>query len=299
MAQDIVPEQVVAKPEPEVVYHYTSMEVLQKIIKSHELWATNVNYLNDVSEYRFFIDATADRFVALDLGPPHLPKIDKFDPDSDFVTLPFVTSLSGERDSLSQWRSYCTTGNGVSIGFRTTSLRRAYLTPPEQRVPGMLIPGVHFDKVRYVKKGDDASIDAALNTIYETSKQYVVQSPDLVEQGFTFSFHFEQGVAMSAMFHKDDSFRNECEYRLCADSIGWRQDLLRFRPARTTLTPYVEICIPNTDNEQPKDTWNAIESITIGPTPNMSLSIAAVQRYCSAQGINVDVKDSKVPYRDW
>lgn len=300
MAQDALLEQEnVAKPEPKVVYHYTSMEVLQKIIKSHELWATNVNYLNDVSEYRFFIDAAADRFVDLSLGPPHLPKLSKFDPDSDFVTLPFVTSLSGESDSLSQWRSYCPAGNGVNVGFRTTALRRAYLKPPAQRVAGTLIPQVTFDKVRYLEKGNDASIDAALSDIFETSKQHVMENPDLVKNGFTFSYEFEQRVAMYAMLHKDDSFRNECEYRLCADGIGWRQDILLFRPARTTLIPYIEICIPNSDDEQPEHTWNAIESITIGPTPNMSLSIAAVERYCSTNGINVEVKDSKVPYRDW
>jgi hypothetical protein len=36
--------------EPEVVYHYTSMDTMTKIAKNAEIWATSINYLNDVSE---------------------------------------------------------------------------------------------------------------------------------------------------------------------------------------------------------------------------------------------------------
>jgi hypothetical protein len=37
---------------PEVVYHYTSMDTLLKIVATGHIWATNINYLNDVLERR-------------------------------------------------------------------------------------------------------------------------------------------------------------------------------------------------------------------------------------------------------
>jgi hypothetical protein len=36
--------------EPEVVYHYTTMETMKKIVDSESIWATSLNYLNDASE---------------------------------------------------------------------------------------------------------------------------------------------------------------------------------------------------------------------------------------------------------
>jgi hypothetical protein len=36
--------------EPEVVYHYTSMDTMIKIVESATIWATSISYLNDDSE---------------------------------------------------------------------------------------------------------------------------------------------------------------------------------------------------------------------------------------------------------
>jgi len=46
--------------EPDIIFHYTSLEGLLGIIKSKSIWATNVFYLNDASELNYsrklFID---------------------------------------------------------------------------------------------------------------------------------------------------------------------------------------------------------------------------------------------------
>jgi hypothetical protein len=71
------------------------------------------------------------------------------------------------------------------------------------------------------------------------------------------------------------------------DAVAER-DLLCFRTVRSTLIPYVPLVVP-TDPFAPRkfgepelhQARNAIASITVGPTPNMSLSVEAVLAYCS------------------
>lgn len=38
---------------PQVLYHYTTREGLNGILSTGGVWATNIRFLNDASEYRF------------------------------------------------------------------------------------------------------------------------------------------------------------------------------------------------------------------------------------------------------
>jgi hypothetical protein len=42
---------------PEVIYHYTSAQALEKIIKNGQIWATNYRYLNDSQEIGYGYDS--------------------------------------------------------------------------------------------------------------------------------------------------------------------------------------------------------------------------------------------------
>jgi hypothetical protein len=48
--ESLTAEEAAAEKPPDVLHHYTSSEGLLGIIQAHELWATNVLYLNDASE---------------------------------------------------------------------------------------------------------------------------------------------------------------------------------------------------------------------------------------------------------
>ena len=43
--------------DPDVVYHYTSAATLLKIVESESIWATNLQYLNDITESTHCISA--------------------------------------------------------------------------------------------------------------------------------------------------------------------------------------------------------------------------------------------------
>ena len=105
--------------EPEVVYHYTSIDTMMKIVDSASIWATSISYLNDVSEREHYLRLIRER-IPVYRQSHSLPDESIFDDflnesDLGFQSRPFVASFSEEDDSLPQWRSYCPHGNGVAI----------------------------------------------------------------------------------------------------------------------------------------------------------------------------------------
>src|ERR1019366_3776800 len=115
---------------PSVLYHYTTTDGLLGIIKSKELGATNVLFLNDTSE---LVDAIKLFAAELEYDPLKLgertgwiqtmilPNLDTADIDH------FVVSFCENGDLLSQWRAYGAQGFGYSLGFEPSALTRSPL----------------------------------------------------------------------------------------------------------------------------------------------------------------------------
>jgi len=130
----------------QVVYHYTDVDTMLKIVADNTIWATCINYLNDTSERSHYLMQIRNRIQShhlpresTPLGPPGSFTIfDDFlrwDDDDGIEIKHFVASFSGLPDSLPQWRSYCPRGNGVAIGFRVDCLKDATVKEREGPVP--------------------------------------------------------------------------------------------------------------------------------------------------------------------
>jgi hypothetical protein len=117
-----------SRTPPATLFHYTSLEVLKEIVTPPKLWASNLRFLNDDSEYAFPLTlfmSRVDKFIAeyaddneaqskLHECKQELQRMLRFDA--------YICSFSGQRDDLSQWRGYCPPCLGVCIGFRTVAL---------------------------------------------------------------------------------------------------------------------------------------------------------------------------------
>lgn len=137
-----------------LVYHYTTPEGLKGIIEGRCLWATNVNYLNDVSEYRHGVDIIREEIKKYEIDPGKLRAAD-IEPtvvarwvakgiiignvqqrlrEADYGLWTFVTSFFDSPaaparavthdagDVLEQWRAYSRDAAGFSIGFDKSAL---------------------------------------------------------------------------------------------------------------------------------------------------------------------------------
>ena len=229
-----------------------------------------MKYLNDVSEHQLFLDAAEPRIPKCipEIGSLNLRYSTKERSVADtlpgFLQLPFVTSFSREDDSLTHWRSYCSAGNGVSIGFRTASLQAAEVRKSKVLFPGMIVPHPRFGEVSYIDPNNNEIVDDMITTSYRDAVDFIArnhQSPDVMTNELTWR------LTSAASFFKDDSFENEREFRLIVDGISWRQDLLCFRTARSTLIPYVPLVIPTDPfasrkigEPEPHRAWNAMQA---------------------------------------
>jgi len=298
--------------EPDIVYHYTSIEAMMSIVSSKNIWATSISYLNDVSERKMFIDAVEARRPDFDSAMPALdPDVDH-DYDESFASAlgpldfslgiedkQFVASFSSEADSLMHWRSYCPHGNGVSIGFRTESLKLAK-SPHQAENTLFGLPPTKFQKVQYINPSDTSLIDAEIAAAYQTA-QRAIEDDD--GPTMTAAALFDSYIADVASLYKHKSFMAESEHRLLLGSIYFNMNLLRFRPTRSTLIPYVELAIPSSPIPNPMklrlNEWDAIAEIVVGPTTNMDLSVQSIRAFFASKELGVSVRPSDVPYRDW
>ena len=111
-------------PRPPALYHYTSGNGLIEIIKSGELWSTQVNCLNDASEFLYTMARLQERAETL-LASNQTDEV-KFLLETIITELKrplrgvlpwFVACFTEDGDNLSQGRGYGGGEGGYSIEF--------------------------------------------------------------------------------------------------------------------------------------------------------------------------------------
>lgn len=316
---------------PKVVFHYTSLATLLKIVKSQQIWATSIRYLNDVSERSYALSEIKKRveqgpLLIQNLFPDQIEEIDKH---RSFDELPFVASFSGLSDSLPQWRSYCPNGNGVSIGFSTESLKHASLikeNAADQQAPvnknldsdpldfEIDFFSIAFQPVLYPKEGDCKAFDETVERLIAEARreeedydppEYTDESGRMVTEDVSLEEFVAGALDKTASRIKNPSFEAENEFRLIVRLLGASM-AIQYRSTKTTLVPYVPLSIPNPSAfAKPRETVIPslrpffIDSVKIGPTPNPKLTKQALQQFFWGRGYDVTVDESGVPFRDW
>jgi hypothetical protein len=292
---------------PHVVYHYTSMETLLKIVETSSIWATNILYLNDVSEREHCLETIRARLDSEEghkLFGPVIESEGEKEERGRMPFLPFIASFSADRDALTQWRSYCPQGNGVCIGFRTESLKNAtaLLARPYrgERTADIM---VSFEAVRYLDSTDLPFIDKVIQDALDGATEFVHSAGTRMSRDDDFWWNIE-GLASGV---KHPSFAAEREYRLMVTMVGGGAYYYRYRASRSTLVPYVAVTLPDPSQFLPGHDLDPIhperpffiDNVTIGPTPHPILSAEALDTFFRNFDRDVIIHISSVPYRDW
>jgi hypothetical protein len=257
-----------------ILFHYTSLAGLLEILRTAELWATEIHRFSDSRELAHSFGA-ASQILRGDGNPDPvvrgriaalLSSLESF----ASVNM-YVACLSEDGDSLSQWRAYCPAGRGVAIGFSASVLQRI-LSPC----------GFRLARCRYT--ADDllaasrAYLEAALLAAEPFSAGSVVA-----------------GYLQLACVFKHPAFAEEKEWRAvsCAP-IGCDDPRLRFRETRNTVAPYIPLPLLTDEGHLP------IRELVVGPTPEPALTIDALSMamYGKTDGQH-SIRPSQVPYRTW
>jgi hypothetical protein len=263
---------------PAELFHYTTAPALHNILKTRELWATSVQYMNDASELVLAMELVVQalRHVAtnsssllrserlIGLADAFGSRLLSFDPDMFTPVTVCSLSLSADGDLLSQWRGYGGSLPAFAIGFNTEELQAVLA-----RTPWTL------RRVRYTEADRQPVLDYLVREASEIDV-------NLREQLWT-------QFLETAPVLKHEGFREEQEWRLISGKTPL--NVLKYRPAPTIPIPYAVI-------ELGSRLFEVISRVRIGPHPQQELARVAVAGYLeSVLEVPKPVDVSVIPYR--
>lgn len=275
------------QPLPEFIYHYTSQEGLLGIVASRSLWATNISYMNDATEFDLSFGLLRNRlFEELqnrDMEAIHFAESDparsvqaKHIEERAHTLWSIANKISGSSvcitcfcehgDLLSQWRGYSGGGYGYSLAFDTSRLKE-------------IASGTGFLLGRCIYDPD------IQKQVIEELVQYVLADPALGKAPGAKDF---VTLLKYGAFFKDPSFREEQEWRLvCALPTD-----IRFRKGKSMIIPYTSLDISAGENL-------CIQHAVVGPCPHMALSTRSTESLLISNNVIVMIYPSAIPFRDW
>jgi len=273
------------------LYHYTSLDAIQNIIKEHGLWATDIHYFNDSAELghtaELFRNAIRRRLTE---GTENRTILDQLlewvkERITNGHTI-FVTSLTPNGNLLSQWRGYCSYGKGLSLGFSAAHVIRC--AAEQSYTLGQCV----YDSSRQWE-----IVNAIIDTIEKLATSEGPAPPTKAHPSQSYHPVFsscEAAVLRVAALFKNSTFEEEAEWRVVSPVIAdYVHTDIEYRPGRSTLVPYKLFSLSRAGQ-----TKLELEHVFIGPTPHMGLSMNSVVQLLSRNGISPMIGNSLVPYRE-
>lgn len=273
---------------PDQLFHYTTAAGLLGIVQGAELWASDVNFLNDAQDAVYARDEVVQ--ALLDMPNPAMDArrwnvapgestLQEAGREWDRVRRSAASQLASPHvsvyvccfcesdDLLSQWRGYGS-DHGYALGFDTLALEAA---------TGQ-IPRSTLSPVRYGMGAARDVIDRAVARLDQIG---------FAHPGMTAYFSAMDIRALLASI-KNPSFEEEREWRIIvAREVSDADNEVRFRPSAIAIIPYLAIQFP----------LDALVSIRVGPGNNTEVRSAGVERLIRSVGSRASVERSAIPLR--
>jgi hypothetical protein len=273
-----------------LLYHYTSLDAIPNIIRDGALWATDIHYFNDSAELghtaALLLNEIRTRQSARSGDQIILGQLSQWVADRVVNGhAMFVASLTANGNLLSQWRSYCTYGKGVSLGISAARLlecaaaqafrvvKCVYDHGEQRRIAGAVVDAI---EALALCRGPAPSSKAHPSQSYH---------PAFAE--------CEDGVLRIAAVLKNPAFKEEAEWRAVSPIVAdYVHTDISYRPGRSTLIPYKLFKLGRLG------AGLELARVFVGPTPNVNLSMNSIAQFLSRNGLNPEIVNSQVPYRE-
>jgi Protein of unknown function (DUF2971) len=323
--------QTIAEVHPEL-YHYTTVGGLEGIVKSNQLWATNISYLNDAEEHTGYFDRRFPQLIkrsingALaevcktevgrkridDLGGQKLAikEVQEFGKHIRKVTLDFnsphvvsfcAAPIKNPNDGLlSQWRGYGSDG-GYAVVFDTKGLQKLL----EHEAPSFDYQTLMFGDAEYYD-GDGLGGARNLETLEneglleKTLQNFFLSGQREVEDPLY------KAITQLSCAHKHSGFSEEREVGIIAVPAdpSSREEVqspvnlppskpMRFNMKNGTLVPYIALFGLEVGG---KRTTLPIKKVIIGPHQSKDSRRKSVDLMLKKYGVDAEVVVSRIPY---
>lgn len=283
------------EPPPEL-FHYTTQAGLIGMVHDRHMWATRIQHLSDLTEYRHAFNALEQRCKAL------LPQVEAPEAKELLESLPmvarqyaganiYVLCFSELEDSLSQWRSYSSKGVGLAVGFHSSDL-----------MTWAVANGWTLEQCQYDLATQRASLNSlvhvALVQLAKNLQTYGGEPVGRILQ-ITRNEVIQPAFLKLAPRFKHPAFAEEREWRLVSPPIAYDDRNCDVRPGPYLPIPYFKFPIVNNEGRV------RFSNIKIGPgtvheTPTPDTMRAADSLHVllsSHDAVCTGVDFSSAPYR--
>ena len=275
--------------EDNILYHYTSLEVLKCLFSNYSqdnpyltFWATNCAFMNDPKEISECIDLIKIAITGISCPRLRQRAYNVFNNDKIkdamlfFSTIakseagiPYAVSLSKNKDNINMWQMYGDKGRGVALGFNRDK-----------------ITGDGFELVNCIYNDND--IKGMINEIRKCIKvffeQLDKQTIDIPQSQYEFICSLRVFSKIAAQI-KNKAYNYEKESRLLTQCPA-----PEFRVVNNIIKPYTIVKVP----------VESLNSIVLGPAANKQ-NISSLQLFFLSKGLSdiaSNITESAVPYRD-
>lgn len=259
---------------PPKLYHYTNNASVLNILSSKEIWATNIHYLNDSTEYKHAIgllEGEINRRLFENDNGNEIAAYKRMLKEANMISSVNLATVSFSEvaDDLSQWRGY-SNGSGAAIGFESEKLKKIANAESFVLAPCVYSQDEHIALINEI-------IDDAL-------PKYLA-----VENG---GIHIIGRIIKYAPLIKNEKFKAEAEWRLTSGALSCSHKSYKFRSSLSMLIPYYAFPI-QIDDEL------IVSELICGPTPHRDLAESAMKSLLLKLKTKAEVKLTEVPFRNW
>jgi hypothetical protein len=268
------------KNSQRVLFHYTSLDALEGILKTKKMWATHVRFLNDITEFSHAFDQARKIIKKVDIGSKmFVPFIREMQTRDCYV----ISFSDDNGDRLSQWRGYCN-GGGCSIGFGDNQISQLQTVAKQQGIKTLDAPCIYREDI--VRDGMRKSITSMLSRLSQIERQDALAMTTLLRDFF-------DALVMRAAVAKHPGFSEEEEHRVVFTG-GQVNHILGFHRRGSSMIPHAEIRIVDELSRL------HFEKIIIGPTKHKEEARKSIEMMLAYYGATCKkIVFSTIPFRSW
>lgn len=298
--------------QEDYLYHYTSIESFQGMMKNYReskdngnivFWASNIMFMNDPTEMKIGYDAIMTFLPNIENDIEKVKRISSlitdyhingwseeqtcnFFKDNSFNIhfTPFVLSFSSQPSSIPMWSIYGKRGHGICLYFDRKCLMNYFNTSEDN---GLLVP---LDYEYNIEK-------SIYNQTYKDTikKEYEKYLKRISNKNSSDGFFKEKLEAIRSIcfflspYFKNNLFKYEKEVRYIKHTFAINEINYRYSKNRLII-PYIEIPIPIA----------FLKAVELGPCTDLKLQRKNIQSELDItfSGITINIIDSNVPLRD-
>ncbi len=272
--------------------HYTSIRVMENILRSSEVWFSNPLFMNDMQELVHGLNEGTKFFS--DIGPlkkaggsderaeilrhSYFHYLQHFDIQQAFDTYVFCLTEHDPKNNdglLSMWRGYGQHGNGAALVFDSSKITLVPTSP------------LIFGKVSYVSDEErTAQVQALMNAWVELTESLSLAN-DKLHLGAHIAFSLVKGHALMT---KHWGFSEEQEWRVIyypeRDAEGALKQFLSYHIGERGVEPKLKYQIGHIANVSAPDLAleRLLDRIILGPSLSSPLALRSVQRMLDGIG---------------